>query len=101
MPTTAIMIMMMIIIVIMMTKSTMMMGKTPRPSAPYHPYHQLSSNNNVQLQLFATQLTAPVVRPHSRTNTAVILLVLLPLLLPPLLLDLVGPMSLSLRVCRC
>jgi hypothetical protein len=57
MPTTAIM-MIIIIIVIMTTKSTIMMGKTPRPSAPYHPYHQLSSNNNVQLQLFATQLTA-------------------------------------------
>jgi hypothetical protein len=52
------MMMIIIIIVIMTTKSTMMMGKTLRPSTPYHPYHQLSSNDNVQLQLFATQLTA-------------------------------------------
>ncbi len=42
------MMMMIIIIVIMMTKTTMMMGKTPWPSAPYHHYHQLSSNDNVQ-----------------------------------------------------
>ena len=71
-----------------MTKTTTMMGRTPWPSAPYHHYHQLGSNDNVQLQLFATQLTAltvTVVRPHSRTHTAVIVLVLRPLLLPPLL----------------
>ena len=49
---------MMMIIIIVVIMTTMMMGKTLRPSTPYHPYHQLSSNDNVQLQLFATQLTA-------------------------------------------